>query len=91
MIGIALSYLFTRPVVDELAGQLLGNGVFPMVTWVGVWYPFHVLFIAQGQANREARVSATMASVPVVVQTSVLAVPRLRRHAGYMRLQRLRF
>ncbi|ORX04025.1 hypothetical protein AWC29_15920 [Mycobacterium triplex] len=70
VIGIALSYLFTRPMVGELAGELLGNGVFLVVAWVGLWYPLDVLFIAREQAKREAQVSATMASMPVVVQTS---------------------
>jgi len=54
--GIALSYLFTRPMVGEFAGDLFGNGVFLVVAWVGLWYPIDVLFIAREQAKREARV-----------------------------------
>lgn len=74
VVGIGLSYLFTRPVVGEVAGELLGNGVFLVVAWVGLWYPLDVLFIAREQAKREARVSATMATMPVVVQTHAGAV-----------------
>jgi hypothetical protein len=73
--GIGLSYLFTRPVVGELAGELLGNGVFLVVAWVGLWYPLDVLFIAREQAKREARVSATMVTMPIVVRTHAGTVP----------------
>lgn len=73
-VGIGLSYLFTRPMVGELAGELLGNGVFLVVAWVGLWYPLDVLFIAREQAKREARVSATLATMPVVVRAHAGAV-----------------
>jgi hypothetical protein len=75
VVGIGLSYLFTRPVVGELAGELLGNGVFLVVAWVGLWYPLDVLFIAREQAKREARVSATMVAMPIVVRTHAGTVP----------------
>ncbi|HEV7579655.1 MAG TPA: hypothetical protein VGO77_04465, partial [Mycobacterium sp.] len=51
-VGIALSYTFTRPVMGEFAHDLLGNGVFLVVAWVGLWYPFDLLFIAREQAKR---------------------------------------
>ena len=73
--GIGLSYLFTRPFVGELAGELLGNGVFLVVAWVGLWYPLDVLFIAREQAKRETRVFAIMLAMPVVVRTHAGAVP----------------
>ncbi|WAC89379.1 hypothetical protein [Mycobacterium sp. Aquia_213] len=73
--GIALSYIFTRPMVGELAGELLGNGVFLVVAWVGLWYPLDVLFIAREQAKRESRVFAMMLAMPVVVRTHAGAVP----------------
>lgn len=66
--GIALSYLFTRPMVGEFAGDLFGNGVFLVVAWVGLWYPIDVLFIAREQAKREARVLHLMLAMPVVVR-----------------------
>jgi hypothetical protein len=69
VVGIALSYLFTRPMVGEFAGELFGNGVFLVVAWVGLWYPLDVLFIAREQAKREARVFRTMLTMPVVVRT----------------------
>jgi hypothetical protein len=36
VVGIALSYLFTQPVMGEFANGLLGNGVFLVVAWVGL-------------------------------------------------------
>jgi hypothetical protein len=73
--GIALSYLFTRPMVGEFAVDLFGNGVFLVVAWVGLWYPLDVLFIAREQARREVRVLATMLSMPVVVRTRADSAP----------------
>jgi hypothetical protein len=67
-LGIGLSYLFTRPLVGEFAGELFGNGVFLVVAWVGLWYPLDVLFIAREQAKREARVLKMMLTMPVVVR-----------------------
>ena len=56
VMGIALSYVFTRPWVPELPGELLGNGVFLVVAWVGLWYPLDLMFIARQQSKREIRV-----------------------------------
>ena len=55
-VGIGLSYAFTRPVMGEFANGLLGNGVFLVVAWVGLWYPLDLLFIARGyrQSGRSA-------------------------------------
>jgi hypothetical protein len=80
--GIALSYIFTQPFVGQFASDLFGNGVFLVVAWVGLWYPLDVLFIARGQAKREARVLGTMLTMPVVVRThtgdvSVATMPGL--------------
>ncbi|MHA7648475.1 hypothetical protein ACX9NE_02565 [Mycobacterium sp. ML4] len=79
-VGIALSYTFTRPVLGELANDLLGNGVFLVVAWVGLWYPLDLLFIAREQAKREVRVLGRMLTVPVVVRghdgvPSAVAIP----------------
>ena len=66
--GIGLSYLFTRPVMGEFANELLGNGVFLVVAWVGLRYPFDLLFIAREQAKREMRVLGNMLILPVAVR-----------------------
>jgi len=73
--GIVLSYVFTQPYVGEFPKELLGDGVFLVVAWVGLWYPLDVLFIAREQAKREVRVFSTMLTMPVVVRTNVGKVP----------------
>jgi len=73
--GILLSYLFSRPVMGELANELLGNGVFLVVAWVGLWYPLDLLFIAREQAKREMRVLANMLLLPVAVRASATVRP----------------
>jgi hypothetical protein len=68
VVGIGLSYLFQRPAMGEIANNLLGNGVFLVVAWVGLWYPLDLLFIAREQAKREIRVLGRMLTMPVVVR-----------------------
>lgn len=75
IIGIALSYAFTRPIMGEVVYGLLGNGVFLVVAWVGLWYPLDLLFIAREQAKREIRVLGDMLNVPVVVRIRDRTVP----------------
>lgn len=73
--GIALSFLFTRPEMGWLANELLGNGVFLVVAWVGLWYPLDLLFIAREQAKREMRVLGKMLILPVAVRAHGCARP----------------
>ena len=79
VVGIALSYLFARPEVGEVANQLLGNGVFLVVAWVGLWYPLDLLFIAREQAKREMRVLGKMLILPVAVRAHSYARPVMER------------
>jgi hypothetical protein len=67
--GVVLSFAFTRPGEDEFWQELLGNGVFLVVAWVGLWYPLDLLFIARQPLKREIRVLTEMLALPVVVQT----------------------
>lgn len=67
--GIALSYIFTRPIVGEFLIDMFGNGVFLVVAWVGLWYPLDVLFIARDQAKHEAKVLSAMLTMPIIVRT----------------------
>jgi hypothetical protein len=75
VLGIGLSYVFQRPVMGELANNLLGNGVFLVVAWVGLWYPLDLLFIAREQAKREIRVLGRMLTLPVVVRAHDRTAP----------------
>ncbi|NTY63396.1 hypothetical protein [Mycolicibacterium sphagni] len=75
IIGVSLSYAFTRPIMGEVVEGLLGNGVFLVVAWVGLWYPLDLLFIAREQAKREIRVLGKMLDVPVVIRASDRTMP----------------
>lgn len=75
IIGIALSYAFTRPIMGDVIEGLLGNGVFLVVAWVGLWYPLDLLFIAREQAKREIRVLGEMVTVPVVIRACDRTLP----------------
>jgi hypothetical protein len=75
VIGVSLSYAFTRPIMGEVVEGLLGNGVFLVVAWVGLWYPLDLLFIAREQAKREIRVLGDMLDVPVVVRACDRTMP----------------
>lgn len=75
IIGVSLSYAFTRPIMGEVVEGLLGNGVFLVVAWVGLWYPLDLLFIAREQAKREIRVLGGMLDVPVVVRARDRTMP----------------
>ena len=75
IIGIALSYAFTRPIMGDVVEGLLGNGVFLVVAWVGLWYPLDLLFIAREQAKREIRILGLMLDVPVVVRARDRTLP----------------
>jgi hypothetical protein len=75
IVGIALSFAFTRPGMGEFANDLIGSGVFLVVAWVGLWYPLDLLFIAREQAKREISVLSKMIDVPVVVRAQNRALP----------------
>lgn len=85
IVGIALSFVFTRPVMGELANSLLGSGVFLVVAWVGLWYPLDLLFIAREQAKREISVLEKMLALPVIVRAHDRAVPAATMPAAPMR------
>lgn len=75
IVGIALSYLFTRDAVGEIPRDLFGYGVFLVVAWVGLWYPLDLLFIAREQARREIRVLGQMVDMPVIVRAHDRTLP----------------
>lgn len=67
--GRRASFGFTRPGEDEFWAELLGNGVFLVVAWVGLWYPLDLLFMARQPAKREIRLLTEVLRLPVVVQS----------------------
>jgi hypothetical protein len=96
VVGIALSYLFTREAIPDIPRDLFGNGVFLVVAWVGLWYPLDLLFIAREQAKREISVLGHMVAMPVVVRAhfgtvAVTAVPRSRTSPSILASLNTRF
>jgi hypothetical protein len=74
-VGVVLSFGFTQPGEDEFWQELLGNGVFLVVAWVGLWYPLDLLFMARQPVKREIRVLTEILGLPVVVQSQGAAAP----------------
>ena len=56
VVGLLLSAGFLEPDVPQFWQDLLGNGVFLVIGWVGLWYPLDLLFFARQPLKREARI-----------------------------------
>ncbi len=67
LVGLGLSYYFTRPFIPEIANQLLGNGVFLVILWIGLWYPLDLLFFARQPVRREVRMLTILQGLPFVI------------------------
>ena len=46
IVGLLLSTGFLEPDIPRFWQDLLGNGVFLVIGWVGLWYPLDLLFFA---------------------------------------------
>lgn len=68
VLGVALSIDFTGPDADPFLKELLGNGVFLVIAWVGLWYPIDLLVMARQPLKREVGVLARMKVLPVVLR-----------------------
>jgi hypothetical protein len=68
VVGLVLSAGFLEPDVPQFWQDLLGNGVFLVIGWVGLWYPLDLLFFARQPLKREARIVEAMSQMPLVVQ-----------------------
>jgi hypothetical protein len=55
LVGLLLSTDFLDPDIPEVLQQVLGNGVFLVIAWVGLWYPLDLLFFARLPLRRERR------------------------------------
>ena len=67
VVGLLLSAGFLEPDVPQFWQDLLGNGVFLVIGWVGLWYPLDLLFFAR---QREARIVEAISQMPLVVQSA---------------------
>lgn len=68
VVGVGLSYYLTEPYVTRFWDQLLGNGLFLVVAWVGLWYPLDLICFSRQPLQREARTWRAMESMAWTVQ-----------------------
>jgi hypothetical protein len=68
LIGLLLSTGFLEPDVPQFWQDLLGNGVFLVIGWVGLWYPLDLLFFARQPLKREAQIVEAISRMPLVVR-----------------------
>ena len=67
VVGLLLSTGFLEPDVPQFWQDLLGNGVFLVIGWVGLWYPLDLLFFARQPLKREARIVEAIRRMPLLV------------------------
>jgi hypothetical protein len=72
VVGLLLSTGFLEPDVPQFWQDLLGNGVFLVIGWVGLWYPLDLLFFARQPLKREAMIVEAISRMPLVVQAAEL-------------------
>lgn len=68
VVGLLLSTGFLEPDVPQFWQDLLGNGVFLVIGWVGLWYPLDLLFFARQPLKREALIVEAISRMPLLVQ-----------------------
>jgi hypothetical protein len=68
VVGLLLSTGFLEPDVPQFWQDLLGNGVFLVIGWVGLWYPLDLLFFARQPLKREALIVKAISRMPLSVQ-----------------------
>jgi hypothetical protein len=68
LVGLLFSSDFLEPDVPELLQNVLGNGVFLVIAWVGLWYPLDLLFFARLPLRRERLALKVLARTPIEVR-----------------------
>ena len=68
IVGLLLSTGFLEPDIPRFWQDLLGNGVFLVIGWVGLWYPLDLLFFARQPLKREALIVKAISRMPLLVQ-----------------------
>ncbi|MEJ2887053.1 hypothetical protein [Actinomycetospora aeridis] len=69
LVGLLFSTDFLAPDVPEFFQNVLGNGVFLVIAWIGLWYPLDTLFFARLPLKRQRRVLTALMAMPVEVRT----------------------
>ncbi|MEJ2860001.1 hypothetical protein [Actinomycetospora flava] len=67
-VGLLFSTDFLAPDVPEFFQNVLGNGVFLVIAWIGLWYPLDTLFFARLPLKRQRRVLTALMAMPVEVR-----------------------
>lgn len=67
LVGLLFSTDFLAPDVPEFFQNLLGNGVFLVIAWIGLWYPLDSLFFARLPLKRQRRALEALMAMPVEV------------------------
>jgi hypothetical protein len=67
LIGLGLSSYFDQPSQPAPLQDLLGNGVFLVIAWVGLWYPLDTLVFARRPMFRERRVLSAILGMELTV------------------------
>jgi hypothetical protein len=75
LVGLLLSTDFLAPDVPEFFQSLLGDGVFLVIAWVGLWYPLDLLFFARLPLSRQHRALDALLVMPVEVQAGEVGRP----------------
>jgi hypothetical protein len=70
VVGLLLSTGFLEPDVPQFWQDLLGNGVFLVIGWVGLWYPLDLLFFARQPLKRVALIVEAISRMPLVVHAA---------------------
>ena len=64
-LGLLGSDLFTRDTENEVVQTFLGNGIFVVLAWVGLWYPLDTLVFAARPYQRESRALELLADATI--------------------------
>ena len=64
-LGLLGSDVFTRDTENELVQTFLGNGIFLVLAWVGLWYPLDTLVFAARPYQRESRALELLADATI--------------------------
>jgi hypothetical protein len=67
LIGLGLSYYFEQATQPTSLQVLLGNGVFLVIAWVGLWYPLDMLVFARRPLLRERRVLSAILTMELTI------------------------
>jgi hypothetical protein len=68
LIGLGLSFYFEQATQPTPLKLLLGDGVFLVIAWVGLWYPLDTFVFVRRPLLREKRVLEAVLSMGVTVR-----------------------